>query len=89
MGKADKLKPVKVSNIEHSPEAKRIGIDSGPKPRGPEKPKRTNVFLYPRDEKKIAEIQELLKNRFGKVNMSQLIRYALNTANFDNYREGF
>jgi len=84
-----KLTTIDISGIEYSPEAKRIGIDSGPKPRGPEKPKRTNVFLYARDEKKIAEIQELLKNRFGKVNMSQLIRYALNTANFDNYREGF
>ena len=73
-----------------TPQAKRVGEDkTGPDPKGGEQAKRVNVYLYPRDEKKIKEIQDQLKRLHGRVTVSQLFRFALNTANFDNYRDGF
>lgn len=84
-----KHRKIKIDDIEASPKAKRIGEEIKQKPKGEGDAKRINIYLYKRDMEFIKEIQDKLKLNHGRVTLSQLLRFALNMTDFDEYRDGF
>jgi hypothetical protein len=50
---------------------------------------RKNVYLYQRDLDILKEAKSKLRDLFGDIGDSELIRFALNTMNIDRYKSGY
>ena len=57
--------------------------------RGPGKAERRIIYFFKRDLKLLKDVQKELKNEHGKVTLSELIRWAINTINFKDFHRGY
>ena len=66
-----------------------IKDDNIPEPRGAGQAVRQVVYLFRRDLKLLKKYQNELKNEHGKVTLSEIIRFAINTINIKHFHRGF
>ena len=66
-----------------------IKDDGVPGPRGSGQAVRQIVYLFRRDIKLLKKYQKELEKEHGKVTLSELIRWAINTINIKHFHRGF
>lgn len=70
-------------------EDKIIKDDGIPPPRGSGEAIRQVVYMFRRDLKLLKEYQKELKKEHGKVTLSEIVRWAINTINIKHFHKGF
>jgi len=63
--------------------------DGIPGPRGRGGAIRQIIYFYKRDIQLLKKYQEILKKEHGKVTISEIIRWAINTINIKHFHRGF